>query len=356
MEKPKFRLFKAFEGNRYLRLFISLKVIWRTGHALESVVVVSAQQGPHLWSPACLLPLERAAQLAIVGRHHFYIWRRGRGDKHFAQEFCSNLLTEDLAGPHLRILTVSPFSERSGSPALPWGATLTPPAPGCVAHLQNGGAEVPIQPHTGTARRLAGPRTLHATCNVHHASVSVSLQQRPFSWSGSAGPNDCRCLFSFPLSACPRSSSLHLSCSHLPQHFSSSSPPPHLSFQTVTSCFLQSQPPIRFLIYSLCSSSQCSCQESTYPSSWAPTPFTLNSEAPTSWWKPCHRLMQRMKLYFSAISIYWKIGEHFFFLYWYFKEEQINLNSPPVGQKYVPTTPAVAQVQHNSLKKERRNM
>lgn len=151
MEKPKFCLFKMFEGNRYLRLFKSLEIVWLTGHALESVVVVSAQQGPHLWSPACLLPLERAAKLSVVGRCHFYIWSRGQGGKHFAQEFCSNLLPEDLAGPHLRILTVSPFSEGSGSPALPWAATLTPSAPDCVAHLHNGGAEVPIQPHAETA-------------------------------------------------------------------------------------------------------------------------------------------------------------------------------------------------------------
>lgn len=126
------------ETFRFLRIFTSLKIVWQHRHRLELVVLVSPQQGPHLQSLPCLLPLEGAAQLAVVGRGHFLIWARGRGGKHVAQELCSNLLTEDPENPDWTSL------EKHGSVPLFRVVRVPLPALRCYRHPSLPRAVLPI--------------------------------------------------------------------------------------------------------------------------------------------------------------------------------------------------------------------
>lgn len=66
----------------------------------------------------------------------------------------------------------------------------------------------------------------------------------------------------------------------------------------VTSCFIQSQPPLLSLVSSL--SLSLSPRSVSTPPSELPPLLILSFEAPNFWWKCCHKFTPGMKLYFSA--------------------------------------------------------
>lgn len=191
---------------------------------------------------------------------------------------------------------------------------------------------------------LSGLRTLHPTCSRHCAAVLLPLQQIPLFWRGSIGSSNFRHLYSSPLPVYPWPSEPDLVLFLLPLHFSSlisTSSLPHLSFQTVTSCFLQSQPSFLFLVLSFNLSTWCSVTTCLYLSI---EHWLLVILAPASWRKSCHKVTLRIKLNFSAIFFF--LANRWIFCCFVCFKKNVR-TAPPASHS---TFPAVAQDQHSSLK------
>lgn len=188
-------------------------------------------------------------------------------------------------------------------PALPWGATITPPTSGLCCSFPEWWCRA-AQPNAKTTwgcqgsglyiQHAAGTVQLYfCLCSKYHFSDVEALAQ---TISGT--------YILLPSQFTHDPPSLTLSCSCFPLHFSSlisTSSLPHLSFQTVTSCFLQSQSPFLFLVLSFNLSTWCSVTTRLYLSI---EHWLLVILAPASWWKSCHKVTLRIKLNFSAIFFF----------------------------------------------------
>lgn len=197
-------------------------------------------------------------------------------------------------------MAVSPFSEWSVSPSLPWGATVTPPCPRlcCLSPGWWCRGACPAQCRNSLEASWTQDYMQHATCTIQWCLCLCSKDPFPGIEALAQMIADAYFLFPSqlvhdpPACPCPVPVSPYASAPHLYLLISVSRQSPAASFN----------PSFPFYFESPLSASphDASPRSVSTPAPKPPPLPILNFEAPTSWWKPCYKFILRMKLYFSA--------------------------------------------------------